>query len=37
LGDITKIDIENLPDFDLLTGGFPCQDISVAGKQDLSK
>ncbi len=24
LWDITKIDIENLPDFDLLTGGFPC-------------
>ena len=35
-GDITKIDIANLPDFDLITGGFPCQDVSVAGKQDLS-
>jgi DNA-cytosine methyltransferase len=32
-GDITKIDTDNLPDFDLLTWGFPCQDISVAGKQ----
>jgi len=37
LGDMTKIDIESLPDFDLLTCGFPCQDVSVAGKQDLSK
>lgn len=37
LGDITKIDIENLADFDLLTGWFPCQDISVAGKQDLTR
>lgn len=33
--DITKIDIENLPDFNLLTGGFPCQDVSVSGKQTL--
>lgn len=33
--DITKIDFENLPDFDLLTWGFPCQDVSVAGKQNL--
>lgn len=30
-GDITKI--TDLPDFDLLTGGSPCQDLSVAGKQ----
>jgi DNA (cytosine-5)-methyltransferase 1 len=36
LGDMTKIDIENLPDFDLLTAGFPCTDVSVIGKQDLS-
>lgn len=34
LGDITKIDGERLPkDIDLLTYGFPCQDISIAGKQ----
>lgn len=33
--DISKIDIASLPDFDLLTGGFPCQDVSVAGKQNL--
>lgn len=34
LGDITKIDESNLPkDIDLITYGFPCQDISLAGKQ----
>lgn len=27
-GDITKVDIEELPDFDLLIGGSPCQDLS---------
>ena len=33
-GDITKIDETKLPkDIDLITYGFPCQDISVAGKQ----
>lgn len=35
--DITKIDIDNLPDIDLLTGWFPCTDVSVAGKWDLTK
>lgn len=29
-GDITKIDIKKLPDFDLLVGGSPCQDLSIA-------
>ena len=34
LGDITKIDETKLPsNIDLLTYGFPCQDISIAGKQ----
>ena len=34
LGDITKIDENSLPkDLDLITYGFPCQDISLAGKQ----
>ena len=32
LGDITKIDISSLPDFDLLTHSFPCTSISIAGK-----
>ena len=32
-GDITKINPECLPDFDLFTYSFPCQDLSTAGKQ----
>ena len=32
IGDITKINGNNLPYCDLWIGGFPCQDISVAGK-----
>lgn len=36
MGDIVtfttnKAQIENLPNFDLLTGGFPCQTFSVMG------
>ena len=31
-GDISKIDENKLPDFDIMTWGFPCQDISIAGK-----
>jgi len=31
-GDITKIKGEDLPDVDIITGGSPCQDLSVAGK-----
>ncbi len=33
-GDIQRIDPVNLPDFDLFTYSFPCQDISVAGFQN---
>lgn len=33
LGDITKINEKELPQVDLITYGFPCQDISIAGKQ----
>ena len=32
LGDITKIKPEDLPSIDIITGGSPCQDLSVAGK-----
>lgn len=33
LGDISLIDVENVPDHDLFTYSFPCQDLSIAGKQ----
>lgn len=32
-GDITKINPENLPDFDMLICGFPCQTFSIVGKR----
>ena len=33
LGDICKIDPKDIPEHDLFTYSFPCQDLSVAGKQ----
>lgn len=32
-GDITKISWNKVPDFDVLVGGSPCQDFSIAGKR----
>lgn len=32
-GDITKIESDYLPDFDLLIGGFPCQAFSIIGER----
>lgn len=32
-GDITKINGADVPAVDIITGGSPCQDLSVAGKR----
>lgn len=32
-GDISKIDWDEVPDFDLFTYSFPCQDISIVGQR----
>ena len=33
-GDITKVDADAIPDFDVLCAGFPCQAFSSAGNRD---
>lgn len=33
-GDIRKIDAKEIPDFDVLLAGFPCQAFSIIGKRD---
>lgn len=33
-GDITKIKARNIPDFDILLAGFPCQAFSIIGKKE---
>lgn len=33
LGDITNVSTEEIENFDLLVGGFPCQAFSIAGKK----
>lgn len=32
--DIRKVDVESLPEFDILLAGFPCQPFSMIGKRD---
>lgn len=34
-GDIAKVDIESIPDSDIILGGFPCQGFSLSGPRKI--
>ena len=33
-GDVNKLNGADLPPVDIITGGFPCTDVSIAGKRE---
>ena len=34
-GDISKVEVENIPDSDVILGGFPCQGFSLSGPRKI--